>query len=171
MLIRPDNATPTAESALHDKTRPAPPPSLQVKHCATLGITADSATTLFIYLGLASILGRITSGFICDLRGVNSLYVYQMAVLVQGISTLLSVFAKTYVPLAVYSFVFGLCDGAFITTLNICLLKSVDSSRRASVIALHHPVISVFLASGAPVSGWCHLSFSLLSPCPVCSVV
>ena len=125
----------------------------QVKHCGALGISADRASTLFIFIGLASIVGRLVSGFICDFRRVNSVYVYQASMLVLGVATLLSTLATTYVPLAVYASVFGFCDGAFITTLNICLFKSVDESKRPSAMGLLHPVIAVFLATGPPVSG------------------
>ena len=124
-----------------------------MKHSGALGISADRASTLFIFIGLASIVGRLIAGFICDFRRVNSVYVYQASMLVLGVATLLSTLATTYVPLAVYASVFGFCDGAFITTLNICLLKSVDAPRRTSAIGLQNQVVSFFIASGPPVSG------------------
>ena len=87
-----------------------------MRYCEDIGITADAASRLFIYYGLASCVGRLITGRLCDFEKVNTLYVYQAAELVVGIGTFLVTLATSYLHMVIFIVIYGLCDGAFITT-------------------------------------------------------
>ena len=61
----------------------------QVRYCEDIGITADGASRLFIYYGVAACVGRLVSGPLCDLEKLNTFYVYQVSELVVGTGILL----------------------------------------------------------------------------------
>lgn len=106
-----------------------------------------------MYYGLTSAIARIPVGRICDVRGMNPFYLYQSAEFVVGLSTILVTLASDYTTLIVFTVIYGLCDGVFITTLNIILMSSVEGTKRPAALGWQMQVASIFLASGPPVAG------------------
>ena len=130
----------------------------QVRYCEDIGITADAASRLFIYYGVASCVGRLVSGPLCDFEKVNTFYVYQVSELVVGTGILLITMATSYLHMAIFIVIYGLCDGIFITTLNVLLLSCVSPAKTPVSIGWEMQVSSFFLASGPPVAGTFQLS-------------
>ena len=124
-----------------------------MRYCEDIGITPDAASRLFVYYGLASCVGRLVSGRLCDFQRVNSFYVYQVAELVAGASILVVTMATSYVHMVVFIVVYGFCDGVFITTLNVLLITCVSPQKVSVAIGWEMQISSLFLASGAPVAG------------------
>lgn len=93
------------------------------------------------------------SGRVLDLPRVNNFYVYQAAELVVGIGTLLVTLATSYFHIAIFIAVYGFCDGVFITSLNVLLMKCVSPSKTSLAIAWEMQMTSFFQASGPPVAG------------------
>lgn len=124
-----------------------------VRFCEDIGITADAASRLFVYYGLASCAGRLVSGRLCDFQKVNTFYVYQAAELVAGTSILVVTMATSYVHMTVFVVIYGFCDGVFITTLNVLLITCVSPQKVSVAIGWEMQISSLFLASGAPVAG------------------
>ena len=124
-----------------------------MRYCEDIGITADAASRLFIYYGVASCFGRLASGRLCDFKQVNTLYVYQVSELVAGTGILLVTLATSYTHMVVFVVIYGMCDGVFITTLNVLLLTCVSPAKTAASIGWEMQVSSVFLASGPPIAG------------------
>ena len=124
-----------------------------MKYCSDLGIPGDKASKLFIYYGLATAIGRIACGRLCDYQWVRPMYVYQLAEFVVGATVLLVTLGTTYTPLVLYSIVYGLAEGFFITTLNVLLLTSVSETQRAAAVGWQIQLSSVFIVSGPPFAG------------------
>lgn len=124
-----------------------------MRFCEDLGITADMASKLYIYYGLSSAIARVLAGRLCDIRGINPVYLYQSAEFVVGLSTILVTLANDYTALIVFVVIYGFCDGTFITTLNIILLTSVDASKRAAALGWNMQFTTIFMASGPPLAG------------------
>ena len=127
--------------------------SHQVRYCQDIGITSDAASQLFIYYGLASCVGRLVTGRLCDFEKVNTFYVYQAAELVVGTGTLLVTLATSYLHMIIFIVIYGLCDGIFITSLNVLLLTTVSPERTPAAIGWEMQISSLFLASGPPIAG------------------
>lgn len=106
-----------------------------------------------MYYGLTSAIARIPVGRICDVRGMNPFYLYQSVEFVVGLSTILVTLASDYTTLIVFAVIYGVCDGIFITTLNIIVISSVEGTKRPAALGWQMQVVSIFLASGPPVAG------------------
>ena len=124
-----------------------------MRYCEDINITADAASRLFIYYGLASCVGRLVTGRLCDFEKVNTFYVYQVAELVVGAGTLLVTLATSYFHMVIFIVIYGLCDGAYITTLNLLLLTCVSPEKVPTALGWQMQVSSFFLASGPPIAG------------------
>ena len=125
-----------------------------MRYCEEIGITADAASRLFIYYGVASCVGRLVTGRLCDFENVNTTYVYQLAEIVVGTGTLIVTLATSYLHMVIYIVIYGLCDGVFITSLNVLLLTCLEKQGKTPVvIGWEMQVSSFFLASGPPIAG------------------
>ena len=103
--------------------------------------------------GLTSFAFRITTGRLCDIKRVNPIYVFQVGMLTSGASVMLFGVPSTYAPLAVISALYGIGDGTSLTSGNLLLLTTVEPKKRASAFGLANMLISVSIATGAPLSG------------------
>jgi len=124
-----------------------------MKYCDDLGIPADRSSTLFLFLGLFAAIGRLSAGFLCDIRCINSQFLYQASVFISGASTMLLVLAKTYSSLAAVVVFFSAADGMMVSTFIIELFKSVKESQRASCLGFCMMVAGFFVFCGPPLSG------------------
>ena len=124
-----------------------------MRFCEDIGIAADAASRLFVYYGLATCVGRLVSGRLCDSQKVNTFYVYQAAELVLGSSILVVTMAKSYVHMIVFIVLYGFCDGVFITTLSVLVITSVVPPKVPVALSWQLQISSLFLASGPPVAG------------------
>ena len=124
-----------------------------MRFCEDLGLPADEAAQLFIYYGLSSAIARVLSGQICDVRGINPFYVYQLAEFIVGLSSILVTLAEDYTAMIAFAVVYGFCDGTFITTLNVILMTCVDASKRPAALGWNMQFTSIFLATGPPIAG------------------
>ena len=124
-----------------------------MKYCEEIGIEAGAASRLFVYYGIASCVGRLVSGRLCDFEKVNTFYVYQTAELVTGASIIIVTMATSYGHVVVFIAIYGFCDGAFITTLNVLLLTCVSPPKIPVAISWEMQISSFFLVSGPPIAG------------------
>ena len=124
-----------------------------MKYCLDIGISADSASQLYIYLGLSSSVARIVSGRLCDVMWINTMFIYQIGDLLVGFVTILLPVIQSYSGLVAFAVIYGFGDGIFITTMNSLLMFTVDEKRRAAALGLGNCVLSLGIAAGAPVAG------------------
>ena len=66
---------------------------------------------ILLCLGITNTIGRIGAGSLADLKGLNSLLLHNIALLLGGITCILNMFCTTYVLMCVFAAVFGLCVG------------------------------------------------------------
>jgi len=124
-----------------------------VRFCEDIGITADAASRLFIYYGLASCIARLISGRLCDFQKVNTFYVYQAAELVLGTTILVVTMASSYAHMIAFVVIYGFCDGLFITTLNVLVITCVSQSQVPFAIGWELQITSIVVAGGPPAVG------------------
>ena len=87
------------------------------------------------------------------MKRITPIYVFQFGMLVSGVSVIMFGVPSSYVPLAVISAFFGMGDGTSLTAGNLLLLTTVEPKKRASAFGLANMLISVSVATGAPLSG------------------
>lgn len=124
-----------------------------VKYSEEVGISAQKASRLFIFVGLASSIARLVSGRLCNADRVNAVYIYQASLLLASVSTFLLPFATTYWELILYSAAYGLSDGVFITTNGFIVLSCVDAKRRTAAFSINNVLYAVTAAAGGPIVG------------------
>lgn len=125
----------------------------QVKHCLELGISADSASKLFIFIGVASSVARVVSGRLCDLPCIKTIYVYQFGVLLVGFMTVALPWMKNYTGILVFAVFYGVGDGMFVTTTTSLLMFTLDEKDRAAAVGLGSSLLSIGIAGGPPLAG------------------
>ena len=118
------------------------------------GISAQAASRLFIFIGLASSLARIITGKLCNNKKVNSIFTYQASMLLAALSVFLLQFAATkYWLLIVFSFIYGFSDGIFMTSAVYTQLTCVDAKRVTASFCTSNVLYSIAAAAGSPIAG------------------
>ena len=104
-------------------------------------------------IGVFAAVGRLGAGCLCDIKRVNSLFLYQAAMFVLGASTILLSQAKTFDSLAAVVVVFSVADGAMVSTVIIVLFRSVQVFQRAPCLGFNMMSAGVFIVCSPPLSG------------------
>lgn len=126
----------------------------QIKYTGELNIPQHKAARLYIFMGIATFLSRPLVGALCSVRALKPQYIYQIALFGNGIATLLLPLAQDYPGMVAYVVVYGACDGAYITMLNVLILSSLDDKRRASGFGIETCLASLTTLIGPPLAGW-----------------
>ena len=127
--------------------------SSQIKYTEELGIEAGPASKLFIYLGISTFLARPLSGLLCSIPRIKPQYVFQAALLINGVSTILLPLIESYSQLIAYVVVYGACDGIYISMLNVLVLNSIEAERRASAFGVELFLTALTTLVGPPIAG------------------
>ena len=127
--------------------------SLKVRYCEDLGVTANQASTLYTFFGVASALVRVLAGRFFDISRTNPLYALQLAMAVSGISTLLMPLAPSYGWLVLYSIMYGLADGGMGCATFVIPAKLLSEEERAMGMAIFQTVTYTSCAGGSPLAG------------------
>ncbi|KAL9954153.1 hypothetical protein ACROYT_G041654 [Oculina patagonica] len=125
-----------------------------VKFSEDLHVSADAASRLFIYIGITTFIGRLLSGFLCNMRCVNPIYVFMAGLILDGSSVAFLSQAKNYGQLIAFAFSYGLADGLLIGTFNITILNCVEPRKRASAFGLSAIFYGIMVATGPPLAGF-----------------
>ena len=76
-----------------------------------LGVSKTKAALLVSVLGISSTAGRLLVGWVADIRSVDSVVLYTVALLVAGASTCSLPSLRSYQLLCGYQLVYGICCG------------------------------------------------------------
>lgn len=125
-----------------------------VKFSEDLNVSADAAMRLFIYIGITTFIGRLLSGFLCNIPCVNPVYVFMFGLIIDGSSQIYLSQAKAYTDLIVFSFLYGMADGVVFGTFYICILNSVEASRKAAAFGLSALCYAPIIATGPALAGF-----------------
>ena len=125
----------------------------QVKYSEDCGMSSNASSRLILFMGINIVLGRFAAGFLCSIKRLDNWFILQGVLLINGVSTMLLTLAKNYEELVAYSLVFGFCDGAMATVVNITALTCVDPSRATSALGYILMTASLTSVIGPPLSG------------------
>ena len=103
--------------------------------------------------GLASCIGRLVAGFVCNLKFVNPRYVFQVSSFVTAVSVILFTVVPSYGLFVFLSALFGVAQGAVTATSNLIFLTCVDNKRRASAFGLASCLTSLAILTSPPFAG------------------
>ncbi|PRD24076.1 UNVERIFIED_CONTAM: slc16a12 [Trichonephila clavipes] len=120
-----------------------------------MGLTSEEdASFLLSIIGISNTVGRVTLGYLSDRPWVNRLWIYNVSLLICGLSTALSCYALDYSLMAVYCATFGATAGAYVSLTSVILvdLLGLDKLTNAFGILLVFQGVSCLI--GPPVTGW-----------------
>ena len=127
---------------------------LQAQFAKDIRLSAEDGAKLYLFIGLGTTISRPTSGILCQLKTVKALVVLQVSVLLLGIVYLLLTVLTTYQLLVMFSVLFGLLDGLFMTSMNIVALSIFKCPQKASsAFGMFIMCLSVPFAVGPPIAG------------------
>ncbi len=98
-------------------------------------------------------MARITTGRLCDVKWINTIFIYQFGDLLSGFATIVLPVIQSYGGLIAFAVIYGFGDGIFITTMNSLVMFTVDEKRRAAAMGLGNCLMSIGAAIGAPLAG------------------
>ncbi|EDO30715.1 predicted protein [Nematostella vectensis] len=127
------------------------PQFFMVAYCKELGISADRAAWMYVYMGVASLIGHVAIGRLIDRPSIQPGYVYQVCWAIAGVSTLLSRLSTSYAYLSVYFVVFGFAFGAAITCCDVIMLTLVPEAR-GGTLGMHMMAMALPTATGTPLA-------------------
>lgn len=124
-----------------------------VDRAVLAGIDPTKAAFLLSVVGITNTIGRVASGFLADLRFVDSLVINNVALVVSAIALFLEPLCDSYESLVVFAAVYGLCVAAYIslTSIIICDLLGLEKLTNAfGLLTMARGVAGIY---GPPVAG------------------
>ncbi|CAG0904635.1 unnamed protein product [Darwinula stevensoni] len=124
------------------------------------GVSSEDSSFLLSVIGIANTLGRVTFGYICDHRWLYTenlrrrLWLYNIAIIVCGLSTALTTRGTSYGVLVLTTSVFGCTSGAYVGLTSVILvdLLGIEALTNAfGLVLLFNGIASLF---GPPIAGW-----------------
>lgn len=117
------------------------------------GSTEVTASRLYIYSGVASLLIRPVIGRLNDVLWINMLYIYSIAASLEGVSTLLFPMATTNMHFIIYFVVYGLADGTLGCGFAIAVLNSLPERLKPLGFGLYNCLSCISSACGPGLGG------------------
>ncbi|XP_030837779.1 monocarboxylate transporter 9-like [Strongylocentrotus purpuratus] len=100
------------------------------------GVSELRASFIFTILGLCSLVGRLTHGFLLDFKLITPTKLYGLTSVLAGCSLYIIVTFGTYPAFVVYAIIFGLSTGAQIPLCPVLTKKYTAPSELASAFGL-----------------------------------
>ena len=92
-------------------------------------------------------------GWLCDVKCIDAVYIYQLVAGIDGVATLLLPLARRYFHFVLYFIVYGLADGAVGCSSCIAILSCFTSKKRSLGFGLACMVSASMAAAGPPLAG------------------
>ncbi|XP_067025877.1 monocarboxylate transporter 4-like isoform X2 [Acropora muricata] len=124
-----------------------------VSYCEDLKISRSQASKLYLYSGLMSMICRPLIGWVCDVKCIDAVYIYQLVAGIDGVATLLLPLARRYFHFVLYFIVYGLTEGAVGCSSCIAILSCFTSKKRSLAFGLTCMVSASMAAAGPPLAG------------------
>jgi len=120
-----------------------------------LELTRKQGAMLLSVVGISNTIGRVLFGFTSDHPIVRRrrLFVYNGALTVCGVATVLSIYATTYYSMMVYSAVFGVTIGAYVTLTSVLLVDLLGLEKLTNSFGILLLFQGVATLGGPPLAG------------------
>ena len=125
----------------------------QARYCQERGIDARRASMMYFWNGIASVLVRALTGYVCDMKRIHPKWIMQTAVFIAGATIALSTLLYSYTQLLACYVAYGVADGAIVSSMNILAMKTLSAKQRAQGFGFLHFCIAIALAVGPPFGG------------------
>ena len=127
---------------------------LSLKDRAVLwGIEGKDAAFLLSVIGISNTVARLVLGWLSDRTWINRLYLYNMCLVICGVSMALSPFMATYYLQAIYCAIFGITSGAYVGLTSVVLVDLLGLDKLTNAFGLLLMFQGIASVMGPPVIG------------------
>lgn len=118
------------------------------------GLTNGQGSFLISSIGIGNCIGRVGFGYLATFKCVNRFHLFNSALILSGLMLIISWIMNTYILMLVYTILFGLFSGAFISLISIVMVDmfGIINLNKAFGIILVFQGVSVLI--GPPFAGW-----------------
>ncbi|XP_076457911.1 uncharacterized protein LOC143291736 [Babylonia areolata] len=120
----------------------------------SLGIDKSRAAFLISIIGITNTLGRVVTGWLADLRRINSLVITYVSIFVCGLATALFPFCTSYPLLCAVASLFGLSVAAFISLSSILICDLLGLEKLTNGFGLMSLFRGMAAMAGPPLAGY-----------------
>ncbi|KAL8616127.1 hypothetical protein ACOMHN_066614 [Nucella lapillus] len=120
----------------------------------SLGISKSNAAFLISVIGITNTVGRVVTGWLADLRRINSLVITYVSIFICGLSTALFPFCTTYGLLCAAASLFGLSVAAFISLSSILICDLLGLEKLTNGFGLLSLFRGLAAMTGPPLAGF-----------------
>ena len=92
-------------------------------------------------------------GRLCDIKGIDACYIYQLAGAINGVATLLLPLATRYYHFVLYIIVWGFADGATGCSVCVAIIGCFTNKQRAFAMGISFTVTCLVAAAGPALGG------------------
>lgn len=125
-----------------------------VRVAEEMGSSHRDGSLLLSYIGIGSGVGKIIFGKISDIPRVDTIKLYNICMVLSGLSPLLAIYSAGYDMLVLYVVVLGLLDGCFIGLMSIVTFQCTDREKMSVAWGAVLMIMSFSMLVGAPAAGW-----------------
>ncbi|XP_070540607.1 monocarboxylate transporter 13-like [Ptychodera flava] len=125
-----------------------------IARAGSYGIPYQLATTLLLILGVASVVGRATHGFIIDRGIISPAQGLGGGLLVCGLVNIFSFPVQNFVGLAIFYGIFGLANGIFHPLTAVTLKDFLGAGKLPSALGTCNICFGLGGLIGPPITGW-----------------
>nr|KAG5695060.1 hypothetical protein BaRGS_032553 [Batillaria attramentaria] len=128
---------------------------LASEYSKTMGTDVTRAATLFVGVGIFSLVSRLGSGFLTTGSRVNAFYLSVSLMALCGAATsLFPLYSGSYLGQMVFACLFGLSTGGFYTLINVLTVELVGfGDTLAMAYGMEVFVMGVGYVAGPPLAG------------------
>uniref|UniRef100_A0A6A7FZE8 Monocarboxylate transporter 14 n=1 Tax=Hirondellea gigas TaxID=1518452 RepID=A0A6A7FZE8_9CRUS len=124
-----------------------------VDRALDLGIESARTVTLLSVLGISNTISRVVLGYVSDLRWINRLYVYNIALTICGLGTCASIWMVSFESQMLYAAIFGSTSGAYVGLTSVVLVDLLGMERLTNAFGLLLLAQGMASVIGPPICG------------------
>ncbi|XP_077866034.1 monocarboxylate transporter 12-like [Saccoglossus kowalevskii] len=128
--------------------------ALYIAKAVSVGIPRINASFLMTIMGVCSIVGRSSHGWLIDLGHLPPMAVFAANLILGGLSLIFVQASSSYILYAVMVGVFGFATGIFMALGAVCLKANVQLKYFSSAMGWYLFHLGLGSLIGPPVAGW-----------------
>ncbi|KAK7488006.1 hypothetical protein BaRGS_00020751 [Batillaria attramentaria] len=125
-----------------------------VDFAQSMGIDSSSAAFIISVIGITNTVGRVMTGWLADMRRIDSLVITYVSIFICGIATAAFPFCHSYGTLCVVAAIFGLSVAAFISLSSILICDLLGLEKLTNGFGLMTMFRGMAAMAGPPLAGF-----------------
>ncbi|GAB1597584.1 monocarboxylate transporter 12-like [Argonauta hians] len=117
-------------------------------------LDSNKAAMLVSIIGVSNTFGRVVFGYLSDNPRINRIMLYATSLVICGIATLLFPFLEIYPLQVLYSVIFGIFTGVFISITSVVLVDLLGLENLTNSFGLTLMIQGIATLIGPPFAGW-----------------